>query len=144
MEIYWFSDRIQCDYRLTFNPDGTVLVDIRPADMEAYKDRKCAYDVEMVYTEYEAQGLTGWNADQNYLVSFGMKLHDYMRYQLEHTDLDALFDDRIRSCVYYVADGTLYISESWDGAFTAFAFAVEDGKLTLTAEQTQTFTKEEA
>ncbi len=120
---------------MTFANDGTCHTVIA-IDAESFMKEMVTFTVELTYLSMEEQGYTREEADQLMLASVGMDIPTYVEAALAEQDMTAQMEEMNDETfgVYYVADGKLYIGESWDDMNEGEAFTLDGDTLTVPVE----------
>ena len=114
-------------YTMELNNDGTLAIYMELQDATALKD----YLLNVMYAEFEAQGIDKETADAAMKQSTGMTMEEYVDYALGMLDFNELLGTANVEGVYYVADGMLYTGDSWNSELVGEAFTLDGDTLTV-------------
>jgi len=134
MDLADFESGIACYLYLELCNDGTCILSIEAADMEAFEADMSDYLVQALYDELAASGLGKEDADAAFAETYGMTIAEYAGYAVEEMGLDAIFDMMRVEMVYYVENGNLYMADAWADDMGLPSPIVLDGD-TLTVEE---------
>jgi hypothetical protein len=109
------------------------VVDLRADGVSALRGIKADQGLQ----DPAAAGLDQAAADAAMEQAYGMNVADYVAFALDSMDFNELMTDANREGVYYVADSTLYIGDSWTDTMTPTPFSVDGDKLTMEEDLTE-------
>ena len=132
-----FPGEIGMKMTMILGNDGSMAMTVELADEDAFKADMAEYMIDMLYTELAAAGLDQAAADAAMLQAYGMNVADYVAFALDSMDFNELMTDANREGVYYVADSTLYIGDSWTDTMTPTPFSFDGDKLTMEEDLTE-------
>lgn len=134
----YFTKKVTFDLYYTFNEDGTFAVhvdeDAFKAAIEKFEGLMVEHMVERGYATFKAEmerdGYGATRIDTMWAEGEEAKVHAESEDFMKSLDLLGRFSQLLREGKYYVEDGRVYTALP-DGGYEANAFAVENGKLTL-------------
>ncbi len=114
-----------------FKNDGTCHAQMT-VDPQQFKTMMIELAVEAVYLSAEEQGMTRKQADEVFESTMGMNIREYVEtsFAENEEDLGAELNDSYDG-VYYVADGKIYMGDSWDQPLEGGAYTLEGDTLKL-------------
>jgi hypothetical protein len=100
-------------FTFVFNNDGTCRAQMA-VDPQQCKTLMIELAVEVVYFSFEQDGLTREEVDQTFVTMMGMTVREYVETGIAESeeDLSAELNESYDG-VYYVADGKIYMGDSW-------------------------------
>lgn len=121
---------------MDFNEDGTVKAyideDEFAADMDVWMQELVAFAVEMMYAEFENQGVDRESADALLEEQFGMPLDQYMLEMMQDSmDIESMASEMESNGVFEAKGNKLYIAEDEIDKNTYDIFTVEGDTLTI-------------
>lgn len=108
-----FENGVDCILYLELHNDGSAVLRIEAADIEAFEADMTAYLAQALYDELAAAGLDKDAADAAFEETYGMSIEAYAALIMAEMDMEALFQEMRVDMVYFVEDGKLYMGESW-------------------------------
>lgn len=127
------TGELVCQVSLHLGNQGDMAVTVTPLNMEQFKTTLNAYAVDVIYREFANRGLNKLAADLTVQTIYGMTVPQYADSIIADMDIDGMIAAFNRVGVYYVSDGKVYYSDSWDGKMDASSFTLTESRLTLHA-----------
>lgn len=120
------------DFLIIFSDNGTFTLEAT-VDEPKLRDFMYQFALEMVYASFEEEGMTRAEADAMFKGMMGMTIPQYVEEQLKGVELSDLLMGLPKklTMVYYVEDGQLYASESWNVPPEPAPFTVEGNQFTI-------------
>lgn len=119
----------------TFGEDGTMSMGFDQTTLadsvDSYNAALADYLVDVMYDQFNAEGFSKDGADKAFQDAHGKSIAEYVDEQVKAMDIASLFAQIGAEGVYYVEDGKIYSSDSWDGTFEINSYTVEGDTLTL-------------
>lgn len=124
---------LNCLVSLRLGDRGDMEVTVTALNMEEFKVSLNAYAVDVIYREFASRGLNKTAADVSIRTLYGMSVSQYADSIIADMDIEGMIAAFNRTGVYYVADGKVYYSHSWEGKMDASSYTLADSRLTLHA-----------
>lgn len=121
---------ITCEVVFEFFNDGSAAVLCAPVDMEAFEKTMVEFTMNMVYDNFAASGMSREDTDEAMVSVYGMTMEEFVLAMLKEMNLEEAFRQPTEE-VYYVENGTLYLSDSWDGVMEGSAFSLNGDTLII-------------
>lgn len=126
------SDELIVSYvEMTFGNDGTCSQLNTFEDPEKVESLFLAYVVDLMYAQFELEGMSREEADAGMIMAYGMTMEDYCKALVAASGIT---EGVAYEVVYYVDGNALYVGESWDSAMAQLQLALDGDTLTLTYE----------
>lgn len=129
MGIAGFTVDFNWDMIMRFGKAGELEVQLALSDEEGFLSSLESYLVDSLYAEFASMNLSKEDSNEAMKKAYGMTVEEYAAAYVDAVDTSA-FASTI-SGVYYVADGNIYASDSWDGEMDPVGFSVSGDTLTL-------------
>lgn len=113
---------------MVFNSDGTCSV-IDRLLLDQCKEDYIIFMAAFVYETYEAAGMDKASIDSMFASETGMTVQEYAE-----STIDAMTEEdlvTVTEFVYYVEDGTVYLSTDWETEMVACVYSVNGDKLNI-------------
>ena len=135
MGIADFPGTLDCNLVLNFSNDGNLTFSFEIANEEAFMESMIAYTVDVMYKEFEAQGIDQATADAAMEETYGMTTEEYVRQQLGAMDFNAMFESIFAELdlggVYYVEGNQLYVGDNWNSELASSDYILEGDTLSI-------------
>lgn len=115
--------------KLTFAKDGSAVQEMAFADWDSVKTILLDTIVESMYMQYEALGLDKKTADEAVKAEMGMTVEELAQMSLDAMDPNDFMEPV--DMVYYIADGAMYLGETWEDEMEKNVMTLEGDSLTL-------------
>ena len=116
-------------YVYTFYNDGTVKYE-GTVDEEAFFRVLRIVTIEQMYVTFEQENFTREEADEQFLSYYGMTIEEYVDDVLAQASIEDFLDINMDG-VYYVADGHIYMGESWEDDLIDYPYTLDGDTLVL-------------
>lgn len=127
-------DKLDCVMTYEFGNTGILKVSVAVKDEAAFKEEMTTAMINLLYSEFEAQGLSKEAANEAMVAAYGMTTEEYAASAVDEMDVAELLGDANTEAVYYVENGKLYRADSWNGDFEESDFTLENGVLTIATD----------
>ncbi|HKM34289.1 MAG TPA: hypothetical protein VJY54_06065 [Lachnospiraceae bacterium] len=112
-----FSCAFPMTILFNFNEDGTFLMSVNKDSFSESLDKWFAefitYNVDILYAEFEKQGIDKATADEQIQAQFGCSIEEYMTQLIEESvDVDSMADEMTKDGNFVVKGNQLYIAET--------------------------------
>ena len=109
---------------MTFTNEGELTIKKEFKDKSKAEKAIAETLTQMLYDQYEANGMTQSQADAACKSQHGMTVPEFANYRADQI-ADVLTDTQYK--VYYVENDRLYSAEDWDSNMGSQIFSVQDG-----------------
>lgn len=112
-----FSCAFPMTILFNFNEDGTFIMSVDKDSFSASLDKWFAefitYNVDLMYAEFEKQGVDKATADEQIQTQFGCSIDEYMTQLIkESVDVDAMADEMAKDGTFVVKGKELFMAET--------------------------------
>lgn len=117
------------DVKMTFAKDGSAVQEMAFADWESVKAILLDTIVESMYMQYALMGLDKEAADAAVKAEMGLTMEELALMSLATMDPNDFMEPV--DMVYYIADGAMYLGQTWEGEMEKNVMTLEGDSLTL-------------
>lgn len=128
-----YKEDIPCVCTYEFLNDGTMRITSQPENMDEFLQKVVAFYIDTMYDNFAATGISRQEADEAIQSIYGVSMEDFALSMLEELNIRELFGKPTPG-VYYVADGKLYMGESWEEALAGRGFTLSGDTLIINEE----------
>lgn len=133
MGIPGFPGTADINLQLVFGEAGELSIAAEVTD--GFVDSVIQYTVDLMYAEFEAQGMDKETADALFADTYDATIYDYVAEEIGATDFNTMFATLFEAAglsgVYYVEDGLLYNGNDWDSELVGDTFTLEGDSLVI-------------
>ena len=130
-----FTGKLEVDYTITFNNDGTYKESVEVLNEKAFKDEVEQYYIATIYATFKNQyGMTKEQADKAMKDELGMDVKEFCKIEASAVDYEAIFETSAETMgkgVYYVEDGKIYSGDKWSGTLDSEGYTITETTLVL-------------
>lgn len=131
LEISESDEAIGCLITMTFGNDGSCKQSNSFEDPETVESIFLTYIVDMMYAQFELQGMSREEADAGMIMAYGMTMEDYCKTLVATSGIT---EETAYDVVYYVDNNVLYVGGTWTEEMTEIQMALDGDTLTLSYE----------
>ena len=131
MGLEGFTEVLNVDLHLEFTNDGKSYMSVTINNADDFNVALKAYMVDLLYAEFEAQGIGKEDADKAILEEYDMTMEELADTFIQSLDITAMFEEIGIEGNYYVEGNNLYMGETWSDSMNPNSFRFEGETLIL-------------